>query len=112
MSITVIIAAGTLAVWIYLIAGRGRFWKASVDRDGEPLPALSSWPSVVTVIPARDEAASIAQCLCSLRAQDYRGALRIVLVDDQSSDGTAAVAEASAEAAGRSKDLTIVSGRP
>jgi hopene-associated glycosyltransferase HpnB len=46
------------------------------------------------VIPARDEAESIADCLRSLLAQDYPGPLRIILVDDRSSDGTGAIARA------------------
>jgi hopene-associated glycosyltransferase HpnB len=62
------------------------------DRDAPPPP--KSWPSVVAVVPARNEADVIAKTLASLLAQDYPGAFRIVLVDDQSGDGTAQVARA------------------
>ncbi len=59
------------------------------------------WPSVVAVIPARDEAAILPQTLPSLLAQQYPGSLSVVLVDDGSSDGTAAVAESLAGTQGR-----------
>ena len=49
-------------------------------------------PPVTVVVPARDEAPLIGQTLRSLLAQDYAGPLRIVLVDDGSSDGTGAIA--------------------
>ncbi len=101
-----LLAAAALAVWVYLIAGRGGFWLASERDDGGPAPA--TWPSVMTVIPARDEAESVGQTIASLLQQDYPGALSIVLVDDQSSDGTAEVArQAAAACADR---LTIVPG--
>ncbi len=101
-----LLAATALVVWVYLIAGRGGFWLAAERDDGGPAPA--TWPSVMTVIPARDEAESVGQTIASLLQQDYPGALSIVLVDDQSSDGTAEVArQAAAELADR---LTIVPG--
>ncbi len=101
-----LIAATALVVWVYLIAGRGGFWLASERDDGGPAPA--TWPSVMTVIPARDEAESVGQTIASLLQQDYPGTFSIVLVDDQSSDGTAEVAQqAAAASAGR---LTIVPG--
>jgi len=111
MSLIEIIAAGVLAIWVYLAGARGLFWTARLDHDHERSPEPASWPALVAVIPARDEAVSISECLHSLFAQDYPGSFRIVLVDDQSSDGTAAVAAASAQSAGRSADLTIVAGR-
>jgi hopene-associated glycosyltransferase HpnB len=47
----------------------------------------------VAVVPARDEAAVLPLTLPTLLGQDYPGRLRIVLVDDASSDGTTQVAE-------------------
>ena len=49
-----LLAAAALAVWVYLIAGRGGFWLAAERDDGGPAPA--AWPAVTAVIPARDEA--------------------------------------------------------
>jgi len=48
---------------------------------------LDDLPRVVVIVPARNEAAKVGACLESLMAQDY-GNLRIVAVDDRSSDGT------------------------
>jgi hopene-associated glycosyltransferase HpnB len=64
----------------------------------------------VAVIPARDEADSIGQSVGSLLRQDYPGRFSIVVVDDQSSDGTAAVASAAASAASGAGRLQIISG--
>jgi len=101
-----LLATIALVVWVYLITGRGGFWLASERDDGGPEPA--AWPAVIAVIPARDEAGSVGQTITSLLQQDYRGSLSVVLVDDQSSDGTADVAR---QAAVASPDrLTVVQG--
>jgi hopene-associated glycosyltransferase HpnB len=95
-----------VAIWLYLLAAHGRFWmmREHDDRDAAPPPVR--WPSVVAVVPARNEADVVEQTMASLLAQDYPGLFRVVLVDDQCSDGTAAVARA---LAGGEK-LTIVTG--
>lgn len=110
MSLALLVAAISLAIWIYLIAFRGGFWRAA-ERDNADAPvAPAQWPDAVAVVPARDEADVIAQSLGSLLAQDYPGRFTIVLVDDQSQDGTADVARtASADAPGR---VTILAGQP
>jgi hopene-associated glycosyltransferase HpnB len=80
----------SLLVWMYLLSARGGFWLARErDDSDEPSPVCGKWPSVVAVVPARDEADVIAQTVGSLLAQDYAGQLRIILVDDRSTDGTA-----------------------
>ena len=99
-----LLAAVALAVWVYLIAGRGGFWLASERDEGGPAP--SAWPAVTAVIPARDEAEGVGQTIASLLLQDYPGLFSIILVDDQSTDGTAKVARHAAAA----DRLTIVSG--
>ncbi len=83
------LAALSLAIWIYLLAGHGRFWQA-----GPFLPAAQHgpMPPVTVVVPARNEAESVTRCLRSLLAQDYPGQMRVVLVDDQSTDGTGGLA--------------------
>ena len=47
---------------------------------------------MAVVVPARDEASLITASLRSLLAQDYAGPLRVILVDDGSSDATGAIA--------------------
>jgi hopene-associated glycosyltransferase HpnB len=95
----VILALGLLALaaWIYLLAFRGGFWLARERDDRGQAPAPAAWPSVAAIVPARNEADVIARSLGSLVAQDYPGALRIILVDDNSEDGTAAAAPVAPE---------------
>ncbi len=108
---TLFIAVLCCSIWVYLLAARGGFWRAT-PRDNEVRPLAAdelSWPAVVAVIPARDEAAVIASTLGSLLRQDYRGKLSIIVVDDHSSDATARVAARAAAAANRSERLTLLS---
>ena len=85
------LGAAALAIWLVLVFGRGGFWLAR-ERDGDVIAAPRTWPEVVAIVPARDEAEVIARSIASLAAQEYPGRFRIVLVDDGSSDGTAALA--------------------
>jgi hopene-associated glycosyltransferase HpnB len=102
-----IIGAVAVAVWFYLIACRGGFWRVP---DGAVAVGPPSSCSVVAVIPARDEADVIGHAVASLFAQDYRGELHVVVVDDRSSDGTATAAHAAAaDAVDR---LTMVTAEP
>jgi len=108
-----IIAALVLAIWLYLIAARGGFWRAAAREDnGAIASAPSRWPAVVAVVPARDEAESVGETIGALLRQDYRGPFAVVLVDDQSRDGTAPLAREAAAAFGAGDRLEIVSGRP
>jgi len=109
LSALAVIGAVALAAWAYLILGRGFFWLARERDDARPPPAPAAWPDVVAVVPARNEADVIERSIGSILAQDYPGALRAVLVDDASDDGTAARAAALARANGR---LAILAGRP
>ena len=103
-----LLACAALAVWLYLVAARGGFWMAAVRDDGGPL--LQNWPKVTAVIPARDEAEGVGETIGSLLRQDYPGELSIVLVDDQSTDGTADAARRAAQEAAAAGRLTILSG--
>jgi hopene-associated glycosyltransferase HpnB len=108
-----LVGAVSLAIWLYLLAFRGRFWAVA-----EPAPAVSASPAsgaaspkIVVVIPARDEAEGIGAAVTSLLTQRYGGALEVVLVDDHSSDGTAELARAAAAAAGAADRLKIAVAR-
>jgi hopene-associated glycosyltransferase HpnB len=98
--------------WAYLVLGHGRYWQT-----GEKLPRAvgepARWPRVAAVIPARNEAAILPDTLPTLLAQDYPGALTVVLVDDCSSDRTAEVATKLGREADRAgRDLRVVAGAP
>jgi hopene-associated glycosyltransferase HpnB len=92
-----VIAAISLAIWLYLFVARGNFWNLRpFDDDEATHPAPTTWPAVTAVIPARDEAETIAQTIASLSRQNYPGKFSIVLVDDHSEDATAKLAQQSA----------------
>jgi len=75
-----------------VIAWRGRGSRhLDAESDVPPIPA----PHVSVIIPARDEAHNIARCLRSVLASTYRE-LDVVVVDDQSTDGTGDLARAAA----------------
>jgi hopene-associated glycosyltransferase HpnB len=109
-----LIASMVLAIWLYLLAARGGFWLAA-QRDGDgPVwngAADGSWPAIAAIIPARDEAECVGETIASLLRQNYPGTLHVILVDDQSRDGTAIVARAAAAALGAGERLTVVAGR-
>jgi hopene-associated glycosyltransferase HpnB len=101
-----VLAACALAAalaWAYLLACHGGFWRT--DQRLPPLPpgagpAAGTWPAVTAIVPARDEASGLPDSLPTLLGQDYPGPLAVILVDDQSSDGTAQVAAGLGRAAG------------
>jgi len=106
------LAALALAIWLYLLLGRGGFWLSSERDDGKvaPIGPKGISANVAIVIPARDEADGIGASIGSLLRQDYAGEWIIVLVDDGSSDGTAAIASKAAAALGAERRLNVVAG--
>ncbi|HEV2548552.1 MAG TPA: glycosyltransferase [Stellaceae bacterium] len=109
MSAALLLASVSLAIWLYLLLGRGFFWLTRVA----PLPAPPThWPSVLAVVPARNEAAVVGTAIDSLLRQQYAGRFSIVLVDDHSEDGTAEIAREAAARAGKNDCLRVVSAPP
>jgi hopene-associated glycosyltransferase HpnB len=104
--IPVSLAALCVIAWLYLLAARGRFWRLQfAPRETcAPRPAR-----VAVVIPARNEAESIGAAVTSLLNQKFDGLIRIIVVDDGSTDGTAAIARQAASAASP-EVLTVVAG--
>jgi hopene-associated glycosyltransferase HpnB len=102
MVIAEVAGAASLAAWVYLIFGRGGFWRIE-----ESLPPKMTRParSVAVVVPARNEEPVVRRATASLVQQNYSGSLHVFLVDDHSTDATIA-------AAGQHERLTIVKARP
>lgn len=124
MQLWIILAGLPVGIWIYLLAFRGHFWLEqprpspvladlgiSSDELGSASPA-PAWPAVVAVVPARNEAGIVGQAVTALLGQDYPGSFRVILVDDNSADGTAAEARAAAAALQASDRLIVVKGKP
>lgn len=106
-----LIAAGiiSLLIWGYLLLARGQFWRI---RPVQFVPASPSSVRLAAIIPARNEADVVGRVIASLLQQAGGNTLHIFLVDDGSTDGTAAAARDAAKAAGRPELLTVIEGRP
>jgi hopene-associated glycosyltransferase HpnB len=105
-----LVAAIPLAIWIYLFLARGNFWQ--LREDDIYLQPLANWPRVAAIVPARNEAENIAKTVRSLAAQEYPGEFSIIIVDDHSEDGTAALAQKAANESGASQRVRIHSAAP
>ena len=108
-SVALILAGLTLLIWIVLTFFRGAFWQLrAFDDDIAPHQIPSVWPRVVCVMPARNEAETIARAVSSLARQEYPGELRAVIVDDHSEDATPDLARTAAQEAGATERVRIL----
>jgi hopene-associated glycosyltransferase HpnB len=110
MSVLVTSVAGlTVLIWSYLALARGGFWRL---KDAKPAAGdQAGWRGgVVAVVPARNEAELIGPVVTSLLHQSV--AMPVVLVDDESTDGTADVARCAAEKAGKADALMVIQSKP
>ncbi|OYV75801.1 MAG: glycosyl transferase [Chromatiales bacterium 21-64-14] len=99
------LAAAAATLWWLILALPWHPW-GTAERLDAPLDARQEDLSDVTVlIPARNEAGTVSRVLDSLAAQGP--GLRVILVDDESSDGTAAAARRS-----RIENLTVLTSIP
>jgi hopene-associated glycosyltransferase HpnB len=114
------IAAIPVLIWLYLLTGRGQFWRVVRRRAPASAPSAStasaSAPSaarrVVVLIPARNEAPLIGTAVTSLAQQVFTGLIHIVVIDDGSSDGTGEVAMQAVCTAGALERFTLLRGEP
>ena len=97
-------SAAVLLFWSLLLLDRTRRWPEELFLDRL---AVSTEASVVALVPVRDEAAVLPATLPALFAQEH-GALRVLLVDDGSTDGTPEVALALAQSSGDADRFRVV----
>src|SRR5690606_34605707 len=86
-----------LIIYGSLISYYGSWWKniPVFKPDRYPAPSVP----ITIIIPARDEAGRIGECLRSLLLQSYPAQFRqIIVVNDHSSDNTAALVQEFAQA--------------
>jgi len=108
-SVALILAGLTLLIWIVLTFFRGAFWQLhAFDDDIAPHAPPLVWPRVACVMPARNEAETIARAVAALARQEYPGELRIVIVDDHSDDATSDLARTAAQEAGAANRIRIL----
>lgn len=102
------VVIASLLSWVWLLLFRGGFWRADqILAASDEVP--QSWPPVAVVIPARDEAETIADAVRSLVDQDYPGRFAVIVVDDNSTDGTARMANGVTD---DSAKVQVVDGKP
>lgn len=105
--VLVSIVWAALVAWLIIRAARqGQALERLSDRPW----AGATLPAAAIIVPARNEGTNIAGCLHALLAQDYpRDRLRIIVADDESTDGTGALAR---QVAPELPALTVVQGGP
>lgn len=109
-SYLILLALLPMGIWLRLVLAQGGFWRERPVTQRALISADHVWPRIVAVVPARNEADIIEQSIGSLLGQQYPGSFEIILVDDQSNDGTA---ERARLIAGQpSEKLTILAGAP
>ena len=87
----VLIAASVLTVLrVVLLIGFARAHRRRARRQAGRRPGY--FPDVSVVVPAYNEATGIAATVTSMATSRYRGRIEVIVVDDGSTDGTAAVA--------------------
>ncbi|WP_308389353.1 glycosyltransferase [Acidithiobacillus sp. AMEEHan] len=101
-------AVAVFLAWIVLYLARGAFWRAD---QRLVVGEIAEWPAVTAVVPARNEAAGIAACVRGILAQDYPGTLYLIVIDDQSVDDTAELAQSAAAELGAASRLTVLRGK-
>jgi hopene-associated glycosyltransferase HpnB len=105
LSLTIV----SLLIWVALAFFRGAFWQIRrFDADVAPLQDRAQWPRVTAIVPARNEAATIARAVESLVKQDYWGKLRVLVVDDHSDDGSGSLAREAAAGLGAAERVEIL----
>jgi len=104
------LTALSFASWLAIRLLPSRPWDMTPYAEDLPTqPNPPSWPAVAVLVPARNEADSLPSTLPALLDQEYPGDIRVIVVDDRSTDRTAAVARSLDSGSGR---LTVVSGKP
>jgi hopene-associated glycosyltransferase HpnB len=99
----------TLAIWLHLLFGRSWFWRVKkLLADNGRIQPSDTWPKIVAVVPARNEAATIGKAVASLVSQEYPGSFFIVVVDDHSEDETAALAKRVSTELGTEEKVRVV----
>jgi len=125
--VVLVMALLSVLIWAGLLAFWGQFWRCNqrlekssafgvgnaefqktIPTPDTRHPTPDTCPSVCAIIPARNEAEMLPMTVRSLLLQDYPGEFHIILVDDQSTDGTGTIAEAIAQELSQSEKLTVI----
>ena len=103
------LATISFSIWIVLTFFWGAFWQLrAFDDDAMAPEALPAWPRIAAIVPARNEAETIARTVESLIKQEYPGEFHVIVVDDHSEDKTAALAREAAGTADAADRVTLL----
>jgi 1,2-diacylglycerol 3-beta-glucosyltransferase len=85
--------------------------------DAEELPSSAELPAVTVVVAARDEASVLPSLVADIAAQDHRNAkgepcFELLVVDDRSTDGSAAAVQRAAEQHGIARWTRVIRRGP
>ena len=108
LAITVV----SLISWVFLLFARGEFWKVNSELDSTSENSTGSFPSIRAIIPARNEREVLPKTLPTVLNQDYPGDFDVILVDDQSTDGTGEIGRRIARETESRADLEVVEPPP
>jgi len=100
---TILIILGSLA-WPVILLLPWKPWSTRERLDKDASSQEADVSDVTVLIPARDEAESIARTVAALERQGKN--LAVIVIDDQSSDGTAELAKKSFRG-----DLRVLQGK-
>ena len=109
------LASISIIAWLFILLHPAKPWDFQpVGDDGPvlPLPENTNFPRVAIIVPARNEAESLPRTLPALLRQDYPADYAIYVIDDRSTDGTAAIAREIAERESKPDRLNVIEGSP
>jgi cellulose synthase/poly-beta-1,6-N-acetylglucosamine synthase-like glycosyltransferase/peptidoglycan/xylan/chitin deacetylase (PgdA/CDA1 family) len=93
LAVVLVAASALTVIRLVLLVGSATVHRRRARRRPPSVqPGPGYLPDVSVVIPAYNEAAGIAATIRSMVTSRYRGRIEVIVVDDGSSDGTAAIA--------------------
>lgn len=98
----------SLIIWLYMTFFHHGFWRRREFLPDSIAVTYKKRPSVISLTPARNEAALISESVSSVLSQSYNGSFQSVLIDDSSHDDTSDIARKAAEDLEKSDSLTII----
>lgn len=97
----------SLIIWLYLTVFHHGFWRRR-EFLPERVTSDRKRPSIISLTPARNEAALIETSMSSVLSQSYEGDFQSILIDDSSHDDTANIASSTAENLQRANQLEVI----
>jgi hopene-associated glycosyltransferase HpnB len=93
MTFLIVLLSVIALIWLclWLSPAHQVFFRQPLDAQ-TPLPDPPAWPPVTVIVPARNEARMLPSTVPTICQSDYPN-LRVVVVDDQSDDGSPAILE-------------------